>query len=164
MGIPDTLASKEIRVYKSYQITTGTELFRFYKVDEKNWSAILYHFRNDLTTFDETVITPKSNFEYLWLQFYIINIKKLPSIREIDYKIQKPRVVFDEKYGYVVETTTLGVMDGIGYKLYYRNLKEINTIQFDNYEIYLKQSPDVDELNAYNEIINLIKANFNVWQ
>lgn len=163
LGISDSLSNKEIRIYKRYSTTTSTELFRFYKTDKSTWSTKLYHFRSDRNTFDETDITPKNNLEYLWLQFYIINIDKLKSINEIDYKIQKKKIVFDEEYGYGIETNKLVTTDGIEYTLYYRNQNATNTVQFNNYETYLKQSPDVDELNAYDEIIKLVKNNFNIW-
>ncbi|WNM20189.1 hypothetical protein [Flavobacterium capsici] len=164
IGIPDTLCSQEIRIYKRYSITTSTEVFRLNKIDGKNWKAVLYHFRSDLPSFEKKEITPKNNFEYIWLQFYILNIDKLKSIKEIKYKLDKPLIVFDEKEGYLIKRTETAVTDGIGYYLLYKDHMRKNTITFDNYEAYLSKFPNVDELNSYNDIMSLIKLNFDIWK
>ena len=57
----------------------------------------------------------------------------------------------------------MSVMDGQSYFVNFRNLKKTNNFFFSNPETYLSNYSDVDELISYNQILKIIKNEFNRW-
>ncbi|MBB4801093.1 hypothetical protein HNP37_001132 [Flavobacterium nitrogenifigens] len=171
LEIPDTLTyKKEIRIYKKYQTTYNSVIFRMYDEGNNNWIVFIYYYSDkfkDITkingiTFPKEKIgklKPK-DAELIWLNLLITNIEFLPNMETIRYKFGKPKIDSDRgERG--ISKTEKHVLDGVGYKVYVRNEKNINNFSFDNPETYLKYYPTVDELISYNELLSVLEKEFS---
>ena len=167
LNIPDSLThKKEIRVYKWYQTTNVSELFRMY-FDGKKWEYIFYKHYNKLSdnnqsTFEKIILTPQ-NEDLVWLKIGITDIDHLPNLEEIRYKLKKAEIVFyDDQY--VVSENKMYTTDGVGYQALYKEENVFNNITFNNYQSYLDTYPNVDELIAYAKLISVISEEFGIWK
>lgn len=167
LNIPDSLThKKEIRVYKWYQTTNGSELFRmFYNGEE--WEYIFYKHYNKLSdnnqsTFEKIILAPQ-NKDLVWLKIGITDIDHLPNIEEIRYKLKKSEIVFYDGQ-YAVSENKIYPTDGFGYQALYKEENVFNNITFNNYQSYLDKYPNVDELIAYAKLISVISEEFGIWE
>lgn len=174
LEIPDTLEfQKEIRIYKDYSISNTVEIFRLYDEGKNNWIVFKYFYLKNskqITKIDK-IEFPKENMgklkakdaNLIWLNLLMSDIEFLPSIEEINYKFKKDSIEFEDgEYG-IVKKKVL-VLDGKSYQVYVKNGKIRNNFYFDNPETYLKNYPNVDELISYNQLLSVIKKEFNLWK
>ena len=173
LEIPDTLEfQKEIRIYKNYSTTTRTTVFRMYDEGKNNWKVTIYYYLANLKqcTKINQIHFPKENIgklkpkdaNLIWLNLLLSNVEFLPSMEDINYKFKKDSIEFEDgEYG-IVKKKVL-VLDGNDYQVYIKNGKIRNNFSFDNPETYLKNYPNVDELISYNELLSVIKKEFNLW-
>ncbi|MDR7209596.1 hypothetical protein [Flavobacterium piscis] len=173
LEIPDTLKfEKEIRIYKNYSITNTMEIFRMYDEGNNNWIVIKYSYSktlNQVTKIDELRF-PKENIGKLkpkdayliWLNFLLTNMEFLPNMESIEYKLSTPFIDL-EKSEKIFTRKKIVVTDGAGYQVYIKNGKIKNNFSFYNPETYLKHYPKVDELISYNELLSIMKKEFNLW-
>lgn len=167
LNIPDSLShEKEIRIYKWYQTTNGSELFRIF-FDGNKWEYIFYKHYNKLldnnqSSFEKIILTPQ-NKDLVWLKIGITDIANLPNLEEIRYKLKKSEIVFHDGQ-YVVSESKMYPTDGVGYQALYKEENVFNNITFNNYQSYLNTYPDVDELIAYAKLISLISEEFGIWK
>lgn len=168
LNIPDTLNhSKEIRIYKDFSITNGTEIFRMF-YSNNTWKTELYkHYsyvdeKNKLTV-EKMDLNTKQDLELVWLYMLESNVEYLPSIQEISYKL-RGKAEFELYRGkYEVSHSKITMVDGVGYHVLVKNGTKQNEIKFDNPESYLEHYPQVDELNSYVEFLNIIRSTFDIW-
>lgn len=161
IGISDSLSELEVRIYKMYQITTSVELFRLYQDSNKKWKAINYHLKTDTKLFDKTVLISEVDVDYIWNEL-TMEISHLPNLQKIRYKLRKSEIV-KEDGKFMISRTTGYVMDGVAYTAQSRIGNEINTFSFNNYDVYLNEFPEVDELISYDNLIKTIRNRFKIW-
>lgn len=171
LRISDTLENKqEIRIYKDYSTTNEIDIIRMLKDKKKDWVVHKFWYSKDfktVTKIDE-IRFPKENIgklkpkdaELIWLNILITNVQFLPNMKTIRYKFGKPHIEVN-KGEREISKTEKHILDRVGYKVYIRNGKNTNSFSFDNPESYLKQYPTVDELISYNELLSVLKKEFN---
>jgi hypothetical protein len=173
LELSDTLKFEtEIRIYKDYSITDRIEVFRMYDEGKSNWTVSIYFYSKNLkqvTKIDE-IKFPKENVgklkpkdaNLIWLHILMSDVEFLPNIKDINYKFKKDSIEFEDgEYGLVKKKVY--VLDGENYVVFIRNRKIKNSFTFDNPTSYLKHYPTVDELISYNQLLSVIKKEFNLW-
>ena len=173
LELPDTLSYKhEIRIYKKYETSYSTEIFRMYDEGNNNWKAQIFYFSNQFKSvtkiteieFPKEVngtLKPKDAY-LIWLQLLLCDIEYLPSIEQIKYKLKKSSIIFEDG-GYEIVQKHTHILDGNSYKVFIRNYKIKNDFSFTNPESYLNSYPDIDELQSYTKLLSIIKKEFNLW-
>lgn len=174
LELSDSLSfDREIRIYKNYSTTNGMEIFRMYDQGKNNWKVIIYSYLTDLKqcTKIEQIEFPKDNLgklkakdaNLIWLHILMSDVEFLPNIKDINYKFKKDSIEFEDgEYGLVKKKVY--VLDGKNYIVFIRNRKIKNSFIFDNPADYLKHYPNVDELISYNQLLSVIKKEFNLWE
>lgn len=169
INIPDSLTfTKELRIYKHLSISNGSEVFRIYLLQDKTWKIELYKFYDTLSSNEKPKFTLESlisdsNLNQFWAKILDIHAEFLPNIIAIDYKL-KGKTVFESDSDDYGSTKKITFTDGIGYIAFIRNYNKVNQFSFTNAESYLKYFPDVDELNSYSSLLELVRKEFNIWK
>ncbi|MCX8523973.1 hypothetical protein OF897_08560 [Chryseobacterium formosus] len=161
----------EIRVYKKYSTTTGLELFRFYQDDKENWKAEFYETIATQNNKNEIKIrTRKSklnslkNFEMVWLQILDTNVIHLPKWEFFEYKLKKVNKDYQIEDGEIYSSiSSLSVLDGRSFYVKIKRGKKENQFNYSNPESYLEKYPNVDELLSFQELLNLIRNEFKIF-
>lgn len=164
--------SREIRVYKNYSISTGLELFRmYYDENDKINTEFYYTVARKLENGEIQIrITNKKldsfkNPKYIWLKLIYSDILHIPEFEEIRYKLKpKAEVILDENGELVVGTTTSIILDGVSFYVQISNNGITRDIEYPNPESYFKKFPNVDELIIFNDFLNIIKEEFEVFK
>lgn len=163
IGIPDSLEyTNEVRVYKRYEITYSTEVFRIYN-DGKEYKAELYHFHNDTKKFEKTPLKGSLGNERAWMGISVSGIEHLPQWKMLEYKFKKPEIVFYEGC-YAYQTTSIAITDGVSYNVFYKSGMAENHIEYGNPESYLERFPGIDELEMFSQMLNTIRKEFGIWK
>ena len=173
LAIPDPLEfQKEIRIYKDYFISNTVEIFRIYDEGKDEWKVQVFSYskNNKAVTKIDVITFPKENIgklkpkgaNLIWLNLLLSNVEFLPNMESIKYKLNTPYLDL-EKGEQVIAKKMILVLDGKGYQVYVKNGKITNSFSFDNPETYLKNYPNVDELISYNQLLSIIKKEFNLW-
>ncbi len=173
LKIPDTLEfEKEIRIYKDYSITNTMEIFRMYDKGKNNWIVYIFSFSKTdkaVTKIDQ-IQFPKENIEKLkpknayliWLNLLLCNVEYLPSQKEIDYKLKTAKLISEDgEFG--ISKNRKRALDGESFRIFIKNGIIKNDFSFENPAFYQKNYPTVDELITYNELLSVIKKEFNLW-
>lgn len=169
INIPDSLTfTKELRIYKHFGTSNGSEVFRIYQLKDKTWKIELYKFYDALSSNEKPKFTSEflisdSNLNQFWARILDTHAEFLPDIKAIDYKL-KGKTVFESDSDDYGSTKKIAFTDGIGYIAFVRNYNEVNQFSFANAEAYLEHFPEVDELNSYSSLLNLIRTQFNIWK
>ncbi|MBF4486128.1 hypothetical protein [Flavobacterium sp. CSZ] len=172
LEISDMLGfEKEIRIYKDYSITNTMQILRMYDEGKDNWKVYKYSYSKNLNqvTKIDGLIFPKESIgklkpkdaNLIWLHLLLTNVEFLPDIERVEYKLSTPFIDL-QKGEKVLNRKKVVVTDGVGYQVYIKNGKIENNFSFYNPETYLKYYPKVDELIAYNEILSILKKEFNL--
>ena len=167
INVSDSLTNeKEIRIYKFAAITNYFELFRIYQATDKKWSVEYFKCykatnEKEKSRFEKIPVIVKTDFDLLWLKILNTDIDNLPSWDAIKYKLKKKGEITIERGEYELNSEQLRVMDGEYYQVFIRNGNKSNTIHYSNPEIYLEYYPQVDELNSFVELLNLMKTEFD---
>jgi hypothetical protein len=170
LNIPDTLSNeKEIRIYKWYSTTNGSELFRMFKNDKQVWVIELYEHYNplkkeDKPRFIKSEPKSKTDLNLVWLYILASDIEYLPSIEQINYKLKSEAEFVLDRGEYEMYHKSKRPLDGIGYQAIFKDGKKSNSFEFGNYNSYLKNYPNVDELNSYSKLMSTIENEFHVWK
>jgi len=159
---------RELRIYKKYSTTNGSEIFRLFRTKNGIWSAELYKYYDAVEGATELHIEsinlkPKTDLNLVWLYLLDSKIDYLPNIDNIKYKFRsKGKIIIDEgEYNILWKLKTS--IDGIGYQAFFKDGDKVNSYVFDNYKSYKVDFPDIDELNYYSEIMEIIKNEFEIW-
>lgn len=166
INIPDSLTNeKEIRIYKFVAITNYSELFRIYQTKDKNWNVEFFKCyravnEKEKNRFEKIQVALKTDFDLLWLKIINTDIENLADWDQIKYKLKKKGEITIERGEYNLNWEKLKVMDGQYYEAKIRNGNKLNTVSYSNPEIYLEHYPEVDELNSFVELLNLLKSEF----
>lgn len=169
INISDSLTfTKELRIYKNYSTTNGSEVFRIYQLKDKTWKIELYKFYDALSSNEKPKFTLESlnsdsNLNQYWTRILDTHAEFLSDIKAIDYKL-KGKTVFESDKDDYGSRNKVAFTDGIGYMAFIRNYDKVNQFSFANAEGYLEHFPEVDELNSYSSLLKLIRTEFNIWQ
>lgn len=169
--ISDSLeCQKEIRIYKEYSISNRIDIIRMFQNEEKEWIVHKFWYSKDFKdiTKIEELHFPKKNIgklkpkdaDLIWLKILITNVEFLPNMENIRYKFGKSEIISD-RGEFEVLAHKKQALDGVGYSVYVRNGKNRNNFSFDNLDTYIKEYPTVDELISYNELLSVIKKEFD---
>lgn len=161
----------EIRIYKDYQTSTGLELFRFYKDNNKNWKAEFYNIVASKNNKNETIIRTRTsklnslkNLEMIWLQIFDTQIIHLPKWETFQYKLKTVKKEYQIEDGELLSSTSqITVLDGVSFYVKIKIGEKENEIMYYNPKSYLEAYPNVDELLSFQELLNLIRDEFNVF-
>jgi len=122
LNIPDTLNNeKEIRIYKWFSTTNGSELFRMFKNDKQVWVIELYKHYNpvkkeDNARFIKSEPKSKTDLNLVWLYILASDIEFLPSIEQINYKLKSDAEFVLDRGEYEMYNKSKRPLDGIGYQ------------------------------------------------
>lgn len=167
LNISDSLIhKKEIRIYKKFEITNGTEVFRYYENVNNDWKIEFYkyfHSVNKKPKYEKFNIESRGDNDLIWLNIIASNIEFLPEFKEIEYKLKGKAIIHKINGDYELSFKKLAVLDGIDYKVYVRNGEINNFIQYGNPETYLKHYPGVNELNSFSTLLRAIQYGFGIW-
>ncbi len=170
INISDSLIfTKELRIYKNFSTTNGSEVFRIYQLKDKLWRIELYTFFDAITPNEKPKFTLEylhsdSNLNQFWSRILDTHAEFLPDIKAIDYKL-KGKTEFESDKDDFGSNKKIAFADGVRYIVFIRNNNNnVNQFSFANEEAYLKYFPDVDELNSYSRLLNLIRTQFNIWK
>jgi hypothetical protein len=166
------LNESEIRIYKDYSTSTGLELFRLYK-DENNVFQAEFHQTVARKIGDNTEIRVKKdklnsikNMEVIWLAFLNSDIGHLPPFSEIVYKFRDNKdlelKIIDGEITYLQISKPI-ILDGVTFMINFSSPKMKNQIVYDNPESYLNLFPNVDELISFQEILEIARTEFNLF-
>lgn len=167
INIPDSLTyQKEIRVYKFAALTNYSELFRIYQKTDKSWNVEFFKCysarnENEKSRFEKIQVTVKTDFDLLWLKMLNTNIENLADWDKIKYKLKKKGEITNERGEYELHWQKVSVTDGQYYQVIVRNGDKLNKVSYSNPETYFEHYPEVDELNSFVELLNLLKEEFN---
>lgn len=168
LGFPDSLSNtNEIRIYKRYAISNGTDIFRMFRGKDNDYVIEFYNYYHsiqgqvDKPYFEKKEFTTKNN-ELIWMKVCTSNIQYLPDWKEFQYKFVTPKVVFEDgQYLYLV--TQMAITDGVGYYVYFKKGNKKNHIIYSNPESYLEKFPETDELEMFVGLLNTLKLELGVW-
>ncbi|GAA4073277.1 hypothetical protein GCM10022389_18490 [Flavobacterium cheonanense] len=167
INIPDSLTNqKEIRIYKFVSITNYSELFRIYQTTDKNWNIEFFKCyravnEKEKSRFEKIQVTVKTDFNLLWLKILNTEIENLADWDKIKYKLKKKGEITIESGEYGLTWEKISVIDGKYYDVIIRNGNKSNTVSYSNPETYFEHYPEVDELNSFIELLNLLKGEFD---
>jgi hypothetical protein len=163
---------KEIRIYNDYTISNGIEVFRMFDRGRNDWVVDIYYYNKTFKSATKIIRTEFKNKNLgelklidansIWLNLLLCDIENLPSIDTIEYKLKVSSIEFIDGEYEVIQRKKKA-LDGHVYNVFFRNGKKKNHIVFDNPESYLEIYPNVDELVSYNQILSVIKKEFNLW-
>ncbi|MBO6201651.1 MAG: hypothetical protein J6N74_08540 [Chryseobacterium sp.] len=171
-NIPSELEKSEIRIYKDRGITNSGHIFRIYKKD-KTWKAelIQWFLPKEISRDEFELVKPKlivlkyeKSLEEIFVNLQARNINYLPKEETFEYKKStNKKVVFDEdENGFVFHQQVMSMLDGTGYFVKYQAGKQKNDFNYSNPESYLKNFPEIDELNYFVDILKYIRKEFNI--
>ncbi|TDX84017.1 hypothetical protein [Epilithonimonas xixisoli] len=170
-NVPSELKETEIRIYKDRGITNSGFVFRIYKED-KTWKANLTQwFLPKEISRDEvewikpeiTILKSEKSLEEVFVNVEARNIKFLPKEETFKYKKSNKKVEYDEdEKAFLMTTLLMTVVDGTGYSVKYQSGKQQNEFSYNNPESYLKEYPNIDELNDFVDILKYIRKEFNI--
>jgi hypothetical protein len=163
------ILDSEIRIYSGGGITNYSSLFRMYKDKSDKWTAEFYqHYakvagQTELQT-EKRTLKSGNDMEFVWNSILRTNVQFLPNMTEIKYKMrERGNIEFvDGEYQLMWESKT--IMDGVGYIVQIKADKKIHEVYYANPESYLKYYPEVDELIFFNELLDIIKNEFDIWK
>ncbi len=169
IGLPDSLHKTEIRIYKRYSTTNGTELFRLCETEEDGWYAEMYYFYNEIegeveTHYEREELSNYDDFEFIWFNITNSRILNLPPWDEIKYKLEGKVEILCEDGNYNYLWHRLAFTDGVDYKVFVNSGKQSNYINYPNPESHLERFPEVDELISFNQVLETVRSGFYIWK
>lgn len=166
---PISSITKEIRVYKKYAISTGLELFRFYFDDSSNNYKAEYYYvtvdKKNNKLVKKLDLESIYNMEFNALNLFLSHVKYLPTEEKISYKFRpKPDIFIEDGYIYHIIGKPMSIIDGISYSIQIQDNDSYNEVEYSNPESYLKNYPEIDELQTINEFLDFIKSSFGIYK
>lgn len=168
LKIPDSLVNSEIRIYRKYGTAIGMDVFRMYKTSDEYWNVELYQYLHIVKQpgkvyNEKKLLKSSNNLNRIWDKILDTNVEFLPNINQIHYKLRSKTKYDspDDIYGY---HEVISIMDGVEYYGFVRSENRSNSFEFGNAESYLEEYPEVDELNSYSELLNILRLEFHIWK
>lgn len=167
----------EIRIYQGDGITNYSSLFRMFKDKSKQWKAEFYeHYAKvdglvELRTEKQT-LKSENDLEFIFQNFVRSHILDLPSLNEIQWKLETRGEVKKitktyrgkEVEEYELINTKIQITDGEGFKIQVKSWNTTNEFEFSNPDGYRSHFPEIDELIYMCEILNTIRTEFGIWK
>lgn len=170
LKLSDSLTYKtEIRIYQGGGLNNYSSLFRMYKGKTDKWTAEFYqHYAKVIgqtkLRIEKQTLKSENEMEYVWNSILRTNVEFLPNMSDIKYKMRERGNVELVDGEYQLMWKSKQIMDGIGYKAQIKTEKKSNDVDYGNPESYLKYYPEVDELIYFNELLDIIKNEFEIWK
>ena len=171
IGLTDSLTNeKEIRIYKSSgESGEYKDIFRMYQDSAKIWRAQLICYSTRVPnperfSLKKQELKSNNDMDVVWLNIVKTNIQHLPKISDIDWKLQHEPVIKEingEKQLVRKITLTSG---GESFEVQFRCGEKSNQISYPDPESYLQIFENVDELIYFNEFLNVMRSEFDVWK
>lgn len=167
------MAEFEIRIYKDYSTTTGLELFRFYKTENDVYKAEFHQTiaRKIEDKIDIRIRKSKlnslKNMEVIWMGFLNSDVAHLPPFSEIEYKLRSDKTLDVEIVdGEIIRynTSKAYILDGVTYYVKFSSPERTNEFIYPNPESYLKLYPNVDELISFQELLDYVRNEFDIFK
>jgi len=135
----------------------------------ETWNIEFYKFYNEVpsvtkTHFESSKLKSKTNLDLVWLYLLDSNVEYLPSLDQIDYKLKSKGEITFEYGEYDIIWKKKYPLDGIGYEAFFKDGERSNYFDFGNYDSYMKDYPEVDELIYYSEIIKILSNEIEIWK
>lgn len=84
------------------------------------------------------------------------------SFDQISYKLKSKSKKYTIEDGNIINTNQkVAILDGVSYYIIINNIDKKNEIHYFNPEKYLQYYPNVDELIAVKELLDLIRLEFD---
>lgn len=169
----------EIRIYNGGGITNYSSVFRMYKTAKNRWKAEFFEHYNEIAgkvklKTKRKKLAATNDMEYVFKNLLRSYILELPSSDKIQWKLQKrgkkiiELIVGDAKGEVTYQNSkhSVAILDGHSYTVQIQSetWKKSHTFSYDNPESYLKHFPEIDELIYMNEILDIVKNEFNIWK
>lgn len=167
----------EIRIYQSVGITNYDSLFRMYKKGSDEWIAELYEHWSKIEGVakletKKTILTSKSEMEYVYLSLFRSYIFELPSQSDIRWKLQeRGEIQYLDKLKRGILTQELDILfkqsmalDGTNYSFIVQEPNKKNSFNFGDPSWCLERYPEIDEPKFVNEILEIIRDEFGIWK
>lgn len=178
MKLSDSLTyESEVRIYRGIGELDEPSLFRMFKDKSGKWTAEFYEpytqvVGQDGLQIEKRILESDKDMEFIFQNFIRSHILDLPNMRDIWWKlvtrgnVEKVEKPYDGEMAeeYTFRKQVLLVFDGEGFKVQVNGLDRTNEFEYSNPDAYLKVHPEIDELNYMCEILDLIRAEFNVWK
>jgi len=168
-GLKDSLNNNlEIRIYRNIAVANSTSVFRMYETESGIWKAE-YHYQNHKNSKSKKVeniskkLEPKNDFELVWLNMLKSNITDLPEMSEILWKLKKEPEIVEFNGRKELMWKKSDILDGISYLVQIRTNDTRKQVDYWNPESYLSIYPDIDELIYFNQLLDVIKTEFDMW-
>lgn len=178
MKLSDSLTyESEVRIYRGIGELDHPSLFRMFKDKSEKWTAEFYEPYAKVAgqvglRFEKQTLESKNDMEFIFQNFIWSYILDLPSMSEIRWKlvtrgnvekVKKP--YHGKKIGeYALKSKVLLISDGEGFKVQVNGSNRTNEFYYSNPDSYLKEYPEIDELNYMCEILDLIRTEFHIWE
>lgn len=172
-NISDTLLNNnEIRIYKKYKSSEKANLLRFYCILGDKWEAQIFSYSRKFNTITkiEVLEFPKTklgnlepkNAYLIWLNILLCDVEHLPSLKNINYKLKSNSIDLEDGTYRIIEKRN-DFLNGNTYEVFVKNGVNENYFSFNDSENYLKNFPNVDEIISYNNLLKIIRKEFNPW-
>lgn len=168
IGLTDTLATHEIRIYKRISITNCTEVFRLYETKNEGWTAELYFFYEAAGDkhryYEKQLLKNLIDFDVMWFNITKTQVLHILPMDLFKYKFRRADEILCEDNRYVYEQKIISISDGVSYNLFIRQGDKTNSVNYTNPETLLKHYPSVDELEYFCEMLDVVNEGFNIWK
>ena len=167
----------EIRIYQGEGITNYSSLFRMFKDKSGKWIVKFYEHYAEVDgiaelRIEKRTLESENDMEFIFQNLIRSHILDLPNQNEIDWKlttrgnvekqerIQRGKTI--EEYDFKNETIL--ITDGEGFKVQAKAFNKFNEFEYSNPDSYLRHYPKIDELIYMNEILNILRTEFHIWE
>lgn len=170
IGLTDSLTNeKEVRIYKDFGDQSHTQVFRMYQDSSKIWRAELINYKTRVPNpakfnLHKQILIPKSEMDWIWLNIIKTNIQHLPNMSDIQWKLkEEPEIKEINGEKQLIRKITL-MSGGEVFEVQIRLGDKSNRISYSNPDSYLRMYEGVDELIYFNELLNVVRTEFGVWE
>ncbi|MBY8962467.1 hypothetical protein KJK34_06855 [Flavobacterium sp. D11R37] len=168
VGLTDTLATHEIRIYKRISITNCTEVFRLYESEKEGWTAELYFFYEAAGDkhryYEKQLLKNLIDFDVLWFNITKTQVLHILPMDLFKYKFRRADEILCEDNRYVYKQKIISILDGVSYNLFIRQGDKTNSVNYTNPKTLLKHYPGVDELEYFCEMLDVVSEGFDIWK
>ncbi|RKR06437.1 hypothetical protein CLV91_3397 [Maribacter vaceletii] len=170
IGFSDSLTyKKEIRIYRTSGMTNYTGIFRMYQDSTEKWRAeLIDHFakvpKQAELKIEKKRLKSKIKMDLVWLLIQKTNIKDLPDMKEIEWKLKKNPQIVKDMGETVLSWQKSRITDGEGFDVEFRWGKHLNRVYYGSPESNLRIYENIDELIYFNELLNLLRTEFGLWK
>jgi hypothetical protein len=171
----DASIMNELILIRIYQETSDNWILEKYFSNGKGYEQIIFNEINESSgEIKQDTLFINNNRKVLhknlgkefykdWLELLTTNILELQKLDEIEYKLGKKEIIFENGIYQIIEEVILGPNDGNYYVIEIKNEDQFNRIEISNPSFYIKSFPEIDEFiyldRFFKKFENIIKNN-----